>query len=127
MAVSVMKMRKVVLSSGVVLIHRGDENVDALFEPIRIPIKVADDFEFSVYFNLIEYGSKSEVNVSTNPDDTVEINCYNTGSLNGTGNKRPIRLGVNENKVIYINFWIEIVGDGQLAKITYTVFQNGEV
>mgnify|MGYP004482798713 CR=1 FL=1 len=98
-----------VLESGTVVTYNKENEV--LFS-----IKMDATFSFDLMLKFTSNGEKQhqlQQNISNN---TITLNCVNFDSILGTGTRNPIELATFRDKKVYINFWVNPLGDNALKK-----------
>lgn len=104
-----------VLESGSVITYSNENEV--LFS-----IKMDDTFSFDLLLKFTSNGEEQHQLQQSVSGNTITLNCVNFDNPLGTGTKKPIELATFDNKKVYINFWVNALGDNALKKIAYTFY-----
>lgn len=107
----------IILESGSVITYSNENGV--LFS-----IKMDDTFSFDLIIKFTGNGEKQHQLQHNVSDNTITLNCVNFDNPLGTGTRKPIELATFNNKKVYINFWVNALGDKALKKISYTFYSE---
>lgn len=107
----------VILESGSVITYSNENEV--LFS-----IKMDDSFGFDLLIKFTSNGEKQQQLQQSVSGNTITFNCVNFDNPLGTGTKKPIELATFNSKKVYINFWVNALGDNALKKIAYTIYSE---
>lgn len=106
-----------VLDSGSVITYSNAN--DMLFS-----IKMGDSFSFDLALKFSSNSEKQQELQQSVSGNTITLNCINFDNPLGTGTKTPIELATFNGKRVYMNFWVNALGDKALKKIAYTFYSE---
>lgn len=83
-----------------------------------------DSFGFDLLIKFTSNDEEQQRLQQSVSGNTITFNCVNFDNPLGTGTKKPIELATFNSKKVYINFWVNALGDNALKKITYTIYSE---
>lgn len=125
-----MKPEVSVESGGAEVIASG---VGMTFSPnasFRIHLKFDEDFEFTVEikFEEVQDDKHPQLTSDVNIDKgLITLTCKNFTDFIGTGTLHPLKLGIYNNRRIYLKFWVMTPEEKLTREIRYCFYLGEEV
>ena len=89
---------------------------------ITLKLIFDEDFAFDAVFKFATTADGTIGVTNEIVDGALVFTCSNFNLQNGAGTTSPVNIATNNDKAVYLSFWIYSMGNGSFRKLEYCIY-----